>query len=242
MVATSYIKYSAASSGYYTDCGTITAGNSWDYYTRGGTEDTLGCNTALNEIYHRYTTTDAVTSYEMVSTFERGTSYWTDPVYPSNAITDNGYVIYNPSGVYNYYTTPRVIAKEDLVYLKRQELRSNLVIQVKSRNDASKYPGEAEPERKALETLREIITETEFRKYLRYGFVLVKGKSGATYQIFKNRSHCKVWLGGKLIEEVCVRIKDKQIPLTDNVIAFKTLIETSEEEFKKLGNVYKMVG
>jgi hypothetical protein len=127
-----------------------------------------------------------------------------------------------------------------MLQVKRAELQSNLIIQVKSRSNASQYPGEAEPERKALETLRETITEAEFRKYLRYGFVLVKGASGRTYQIFKNKSHCKVWLGGKLLEEVCVRIKDAQVPKTDNVIAFKTMIEASEENFKKLGNVYKM--
>lgn len=122
----------------------------------------------------------------------------------------------------------------------KEKLRSNLIINVKSRSDATQYPEETEPERKALETLREVVTEAEFRKYLRYGFVLVKGESGKTYQVFKNKSHCRVWLNGKLIEEVCVRIKDKEVPLTDNVIAFKTMIEASEVDFKKLGNVYKM--
>jgi hypothetical protein len=125
--------------------------------------------------------------------------------------------------------------------LERARLRNNLSIQIKSRANASLYPGESEPERKALETLREVITEEEFRKYLRYGFVLVKGKSGATYQVFRNQAHCKVWLNGRVIEEVCVRIKDEQVPKTDKVIAFKIIIEASEEEFKKLGNVYKMV-
>lgn len=133
---------------------------------------------------------------------------------------------------------PIPISKQDM---EKACLKSNLIIQIKSRaSSIEKYPGESEPERRALETLREIISEEEFRKYLRYGFVLVKGKSGATYQIFRNASHCKVWLNGQLIEEVCVRIKDEQVPKTDKIIAFKTIIETSEEQFKKLGNVYKM--
>ena len=121
----------------------------------------------------------------------------------------------------------------------QQKIRSNLVIQIKSRVDLdSKVVSPAEL--RAMETLREIISESDFRKYLRYGFVLIKGQSGSVYQIFKNRSHTKVWRDGKIVEEICVRIKDQSIPPTDNIMAFKTIIETNEEEFKKLGNVYKM--
>jgi len=85
----------------------------------------------------------------------------------------------------------------------------------------------------------DVIIEKDFRKYIRYGFVLVNGKSGATYQIFRNMAHTKVWKGGKLIEEICVRIKDK-VPPTDNVIAFKVMIESDELAFKKIANVYPM--
>lgn len=94
-------------------------------------------------------------------------------------------------------------------------------------------------EKKALETLREMITEKEFRKYLKEGFLLVKSVSGKIYQIFKDKAHTKVWLMGELIEEVCVRIsREINAPPTDNVIAFKQMIETDEEEFRKCGNVY----
>jgi hypothetical protein len=189
------------------------------------------CNSS---IYHKYSTTYDYTPSTIYNT------PWVN-FYESNYVTDNEYIIVpDVNYSYPYSYAPRVVSKEDLLQLKREKLRSNLIIQIKSRSNVSQYPGEAEPERKALETLRETITEAEFRKYLRYGFVLVRGQSGRTYQIFKNQSHCKVWLGGKLVEEVCVRLKDKQIPMTDNVIAFKTMIEASEEDFKKLGNVYKM--
>jgi hypothetical protein len=120
-----------------------------------------------------------------------------------------------------------------------QKLKSNLTIAIKSRAD---LPNTSDPaERTAMETLRESISETEFRKYLRYGFVLVKGKSGDTFQIFRNRSHTKVWRNGKVIEEVCVRIHyDQKVPPTDNVIAFRSIIQADEESFRKLGNVFKM--
>ena len=93
----------------------------------------------------------------------------------------------------------------------------------------------------AMETLREMVTELEFRKYLKYGFVLVPGRSGDVFQVFRNKSHTRVWRNGEVIEEICVRINSKiKVPLTDNVIAFKTMIEADEHEFKKIGNIYKM--
>ncbi len=85
-----------------------------------------------------------------------------------------------------------------------------------------------------------MITEIEFRKYMKHGFLLVKGLSGRVYQIFRDKDHTKVWENGKVVEEVCVRIRNLSVPPTDNVIAFRTMILCSENDFKKLGNVYKM--
>lgn len=129
--------------------------------------------------------------------------------------------------------------KEYQKLLKRQKIRSNLVIHVKSRNI---QPSREIPENEqiAMETLRESITEAEFRKYLAFGFVLVEGKGGTTYQVFKNRSHTKVWKNGKVVEEICIRIDDCKVPPTDSVIAFRAMIKTSEEDFRKMGNVYNM--
>lgn len=121
---------------------------------------------------------------------------------------------------------------------KIHQLKCNLTIIVKSR--AMPIYGASQSEMVAIESLREMITEADFRKYLVHGFILVKGQSGRIYQIFRNRAHTIVWEKGTVVEEVCVRIRSHKIPLTDNVIAFKILIETSEEEFKKLGNVYNM--
>lgn len=125
---------------------------------------------------------------------------------------------------------------------KVQKMRSNLSIQVKLRGSAPRLsPLLPKNEQNAIETLRESITETEFRKYLKYGFVLIEGKDGRTYQVFRNRSHTKVWKGGHVIEEICVYIKNSNIPPTDSVIAFRTMIQASEEDFRKMGNVYPMV-
>ena len=126
----------------------------------------------------------------------------------------------------------------DLRDMIRSTLKANLCIHMKSR--ASPLPKNTqESERIALETLREMISEQEFRNYLKYGFILVKGQSGRIYQISQHNQHTKVWDRGVLVEEVCVRINRQiGVPPTDNVIAFKVMIETSEELFKSRGNVY----
>lgn len=123
--------------------------------------------------------------------------------------------------------------------LSKWQIKRNLTIIVKSRADPIRSASQSE--QRAIESLREVITEIEFRKYLKFGFILVKGCSGRVYQIFRNKEHTKVWEKGKLVEEVCVRIKrDLKVPPTDNVIAFRTMVLCDENEFKKIGNVYNM--
>lgn len=124
-----------------------------------------------------------------------------------------------------------------LKLVRKHKIKNNLVsILVKSRADD--YRSAPKNEWYAIDTLREMITEAEFRKYMKYGFILVRGQSGKIYQVFRNKSHSIVWEKGQAVEEVCVRIKDEKIPPTDNVIAFKILIETSEDDFRRLGNVF----
>ena len=123
----------------------------------------------------------------------------------------------------------------------RDTVKANLCIIIPTRG--SEFPKMMkDAEKTALETLRDMITEQEYRNYLRYGFITVKGKSGRLYQISRTLNHTKVWDHGELVEEVCVRIKggDLVVPETDNIIAFKVMIETDENLFKSLGNVYKM--
>ena len=153
----------------------------------------------------------------------------------SEGVIVNGTINFDPIFANNYVVWPVAPTKKGLF---QEKLRSNMAIIVKSRVE---MPNALSPaERTAMETLREVISEAEFRKYMRYGFVLVKGKSGDTFQIFRNRAHTKVWRNGQVVEEVCVRIQDSKVPPTDNVIAFRSIIQSDEGDFKKLGNVYKM--
>lgn len=92
----------------------------------------------------------------------------------------------------------------------------------------------------ALECLREMVSEEEYRRYLVYGFILVTASSGRVYQVHRNQHYISVRENGAVVERVCVYIPDMSIPPTDKLVAFKTMIETDEERFKALGNVYRM--
>lgn len=92
----------------------------------------------------------------------------------------------------------------------------------------------------ALECLREMITESDFRKYMRTGFLLIRGQSGLVYQIRRHSDHIRVWNRGKIVEEICIGIRDRNIPPTDRIVAMKVMIESDEDEIRHCGNVYRV--
>ena len=81
---------------------------------------------------------------------------------------------------------------EHITYPVMKHFLSGIYVHVKSRVEWSSgiFP---KNEWVALNTLREMITETEFRKYLKYGFLLVRGASGDVYQIWRVKHHVNVW-------------------------------------------------
>jgi hypothetical protein len=195
-------------------------------------------DTANNVTWGNWETAAVTQCYSPSLTYLRVGVNWTGEITGNNTnelfINGNGTIKYNPD--FNKYFAWSVTTVPTKNSLFTEKLKSNLVIVVKSRVETLQAASPAE--RVALETLREFISESEFRKYLRYGFVLVKGKSGDTFQVFRNRSHTKVWRNGQVVEEVCVRIQN--VPPTDSVIAFRNIIQSDEEAFRKLGNVYRM--
>jgi hypothetical protein len=118
-------------------------------------------------------------------------------------------------------------------------IKANLAILVKSNRSPVPYGNADGPERVALDTLREMISEADFRQYLRGGFVIVRGRSGRVYQIFRDRQHTKIYDGGRLVEELCVGIKPA-VPKTDNVIALMVMAQANEDELRAAANVYNM--
>lgn len=89
----------------------------------------------------------------------------------------------------------------------------------------------------ALQLLRQMVPTDVFRKYLKHGFVTVQGPSGLVYQI-KRRSHIiNVWDKGELLGTLCVYLRDKTIPPTDEVVAKMIICELDELDIWKRANV-----
>ena len=147
-------------------------------------------------------------------------------------VDDNEWFQYCTNGTYegaHKEETIRDIIKANLCIIHKTSRSTPLPFNV---------PG---PERTAMETLREMVTELEFRRYLLNGFIVARGTSGRFYQIFRDRSHIKVWYQGVLVEEICVGLGGAcKVPPTDKVIALKNMLEVSEDLLRSSGNVYKM--
>lgn len=87
----------------------------------------------------------------------------------------------------------------------------------------------------ALQLLRQLVGQDEFRRYLRYGFVTVQGCSGLRYQVRRGRHVVDVWNGRRRVDGICVWLKGS-FPPTDEVITRMLMAERDELELWKRGN------
>lgn len=118
----------------------------------------------------------------------------------------------------------------------RQIIKSNLLIKVKNtrENLPTKYSLQ---EQRARDTLRDMLTEQEWRRYATNGFIMVKGSSGCWYQIFAEyNKRINVYRDNKKINNICIH-SDKSCPPTDHVINMKVLVEIDETAVWQNGNV-----
>jgi len=90
----------------------------------------------------------------------------------------------------------------------------------------------------ALQLLRKMVAPDVFKKYLKHGFVIIQGPSGLIYQIRRGIAHIIVRKHGQPICELCVILKDRTIPPTDEVIAKMIIVECDEIDIWRRANVY----
>ena len=82
-------------------------------------------------------------------------------------------------------------------------------------------------EQKARNTLRDMISEQEWRRYVTNAFLMVRGSSGRWYQVFADQRHTQVFERGKNIAGLCIH-SDRTCPPSDHVINLKLLVEFDE--------------
>lgn len=88
-----------------------------------------------------------------------------------------------------------------------------------------------EREMRARETLRKVIGEENYRRYIKHGFFTVRAKSGLIYQLFPGNTYC--WKDGKRVEHLCVVLRG-DFPATDTLIVRYLMILNNEEGFRAL--------
>jgi len=125
--------------------------------------------------------------------------------------------------------------------LLKQHIRSNLQIFVKHRHSFLNDRSVSAQELKARDSLRDVITEREWRRYVTNGFLVVNGTLGRRYQIFKDQRHIKVYDSVKNTHDICIHTV-RDCPPTDHVLNLKMLIELDEDFIWKNGNVYPRNG
>lgn len=85
---------------------------------------------------------------------------------------------------------------------------------------------------RARETLRRVLGEDKFRRFIKHGFVSVQAKSGLVYQIFPGHGITNVYRNGEKVERLCV-VLSGDFPPTDSIIMRYLLILNDEADFRK---------
>jgi len=127
--------------------------------------------------------------------------------------------------------------KFDPVEITRRISKVNTSIKEINKRSKSKNKSKlTDAEIKARTTLRDQISEKEWKRYITNGYILVKGGSGKVYQVFANHKgrHIKVYEKGKHIHELCIH--SEGVPDTDHVLTCMLIIQSDEDDFIKQCN------
>ena len=95
-----------------------------------------------------------------------------------------------------------------------------------------------EREMRARETLRRVIGNQQFFRFLKQGFITARGKSGVIYQIFPGHTMTIVWHKGKMVEKLCVYLPG--FPDTDQLIMRYLMALNNESQLRSLSNVHRV--
>lgn len=131
------------------------------------------------------------------------------------------------------------VIKNKLIADIKRKIRSNIVGPLIKHKERPKFDIVG-PEQKAIDTLRDMISERAYRRYLRDGYIFVEGPTTKQlYQIFRDHyQRIRVYKNRKYLGKICIHTIDG-VPPTDHVISMKIMIELDEINFLKRGNYYE---
>jgi len=180
--------------------------------------------------YHSDPTAPSITSYR----FDDYSNQSFIPGYTSGTYSITYNTIYPSSTLYINADGMITHAKKENL---RQKLKGNLISPYRKR--IALISPETLAEEKARISLRDMLPENEWRRYVTNGFIMVKGKSGKWYQIF-NRSHerVRVYEKGIYTTQLCIHTVN-ECPPTDHVLNIKFLAEFDEDTLWAGANITK---
>ena len=94
-----------------------------------------------------------------------------------------------------------------------------------------------ERELRARQTLRRVLGDDGFKRFLRNGFVSVRSNSGKVYQIYPGHGMTIVYNHGTPIEKLCVVLRGDFTP-TDSLLTRYIMILHDENHFRSYANVF----
>ena len=166
------------------------------------------------------------------------TTPWLEIEYGTNAVTLTAKDVYREinralNGGWYYRWSQgdcQVITRNPKDQLRRILQKRQAPLAITSRKSMGST--EDVKEIRARETLRRVLGEDKFRRFLKHGFVSVQAKSGLIYQIFPGHGITAVYRDGEMIERLCVVLRGS-FPPTDSLIMRYLLILNDERDFRK---------
>lgn len=113
----------------------------------------------------------------------------------------------------------------------RQMIRDRMGPAIHCRRNSMSIAKDVREER-ARQTLRRILGDQAFKKFIRNGFITVVPKSGLTYRIYPGSGMTDVYDRGIKVDRLCVVLAGN-FPPTDSLIMRYLLILNDEGEFSK---------
>lgn len=142
-----------------------------------------------------------------------------------------------------YLRPPKEKTPEELLKERQEAFRAKVqrgltpTIKSSRSNRSSDLFSDCSPaEIAALHLLRKMVAPEEFKRYLRYGHINIRGGlSGLTYQVCR-QSTIKVWERGETVASLCVHL-NHSAPPTDHVVGKLLIIECDEADIWKRSNI-----
>jgi hypothetical protein len=139
------------------------------------------------------------------------------------------------------YIAWNYVANPNPADVARRVMKDNLAPAMRTGFNRTFLSGRVAPgELKARNTLRDMLSEKEWRRYVTNSFIMVRGSSGRYYQIFQ-QGKVQVWESGRLTNSICIHT-DERCPPTDHVINLKVLVEVDEDAIWTLGYASRLNG